>query len=247
MAFAFRSDFSRLLWLIPASALLLVAADPPWKTKPISQWTEEDAKLVLADSPWSKTITAGIARRQTEDERREGGNMGQQTGVGYDNVDKKGSGPKMPTTLGDLFTAPRSARSFPQATTMLVRWEHALPVQVAELKTGFVEPPTLPGDGYRISVYGVPKAEVKGDDPAKLGEPFKNDAFLKRFGKPDVKPTRVEVFQVENGFVVCYLFPLSAEITLRDEHVEFDAQIGRIVIYHSFDLATMQYNGKLEL
>jgi hypothetical protein len=62
-----------------------------------------------------------------------------------------------------------------------------------------------------------------------------------------VKPTRVEVFQVENGFVVCYLFPLSAEITLRDEHVEFDAQIGRIVIYHSFDLATMQYNGKLEL
>jgi hypothetical protein len=236
-----------MFWLIPASALLLLAADPPWKTKSISQWNEEDAALVLNDSPWSKTVAAGVTRRQSEDERREGGNMGQQTGVGYDNVDKKGSGPKMPTTLGDLFTAPRSARSFPQATSMVLRWENALPVRVAELKTGFVEPPTLPGDGYRISVYGIPRAEVKGDDPAKLGAPFKNDAFLRRYGKPDVKPTRVEVFQRDSGFVVVYLFPLSAEITLKDERVEFDAQIGRIVIAHSFDLEAMQFQGKLEL
>jgi hypothetical protein len=242
-----RSDLRRILGLIPASALLLLAADPPWQTKSISQWTDEDATLVLNNSPWSKTVAAGVARRQSEDERREGGNMGQQTGVGYDNVDKKGSGPKLPTTIGDLFTQQRSARSFPQQTTMLLRWENALPVRVAELKTGFPEPPTLPGDGYRISVYGIPRAEVKGDDPAKLGAPFKNDAFLKRYGKPDVKPIRVEVFQRDSGFVVVYLFPLSAEITLKDEHVEFDAQIGRIVIAHSFDLAAMQFQGKLEI
>ena len=64
--------------------------------KPVAQWTEEDAKQVLTASPWAREVSAGIARRQTEDELRDGGEMGQHHGVGYDGVDPKGSGPKLP-------------------------------------------------------------------------------------------------------------------------------------------------------
>ena len=63
-------------------------------------------------------------------------------------------------------------------------------------------------------MYGVPGINFKAD-PKQLGDPLKKEAALKRDGQRDVKPTRVEVFQREDGLSVVYLFPLSAEITAR--------------------------------
>src|SRR6516162_11461933 len=81
----------------------LPGADPSWKTRPAPQWTEEDARQVLTNSPWSRAITAGLARRQSEDELRDGGQMGQPRGIGYEGVDAKGTGPKLPTKVTDIF------------------------------------------------------------------------------------------------------------------------------------------------
>jgi len=162
-------------------------------------------------------------------------------------VDAKGSGPKVSP---NIFSGPggddRSARSLPQPITLKLRWESALPVQLAELKSHEVEPPTLEGDGYKIAVYGVPGAGFKGD-PTELGKPLKNLAFLKREGKKDVRPVSVEVFQRDNGLVVVYLFPLSAEVTMKDGQLRFEAQIGRIVVDQTFDLSEMEFMGKLAL
>lgn len=232
--------------LILAAARLL-AADPVWKSKPAAQWTEEDAKQILAGSPWAKQNTATITRRLTEDELREGGQMGQPRGVGNEGVDAKGSGPKVSPKV---FSGPggddRSSRSLPQPITLKLRWESALPIQLAELKSHEQEPPTLEGEGYRIAVYGVPGGDFKGD-PRQLGKPLKNLAALKREGKKDVRPVSVEVFQREDGVVVVYLFPLSAEISKKDRQVQFEAQIGRIVVAQIFDLSEMEFMGKLEL
>jgi hypothetical protein len=104
----------------------------------------------------------------------------------------------------------------------------------------------MEGDGYRIAVYGVPGANFKGD-PEELGKPLKNLAALKRAGKKDVRPVRVEVFQREDGLVVVYLFPLSAEISKKDRQLQFEAQIGRIVVAQTFELSEMEFLGKLEL
>jgi hypothetical protein len=236
----------QLLCLIVAAARLM-AADPVWKSKPATQWTEEDAKQVLATSPWAKEIRTVLAPRRTEDQLREGGQMGQLRGVGNEGLSPKGSGPKV---LPNIFSGPggddRSPRSLPQPITLRLRWESALPVRLAELKSHEVEPPTLEGDGYRIAVYGVPGADFNGD-PKRLGEPLKNLAALKRAGKKDVRPVSVEVFQRENGVVVVYLFPLSAEITKNDRQIQFEAQIGRIVVAQTFELSEMEFMGKLEL
>jgi len=173
--------------------------------------------------------------------------MGQPRGVGNEGVDLKGSGPKVSP---NVFSGPggddRSSRSLPQPITLKLRWESALPVQLAELKSHEIEPPTLEGDGYRIAVYGVPGADFKGD-PKELGKPLKNLAALKRGGKKDVRPVSVEVFQRENGMVVVYLFPLSAEISKNDRQLQFEAQIGRIVVAQTFELSEMEFMGKLEI
>jgi hypothetical protein len=108
------------------------------------------------------------------------------------------------------------------------------------------DPPTLSDDGYSIAVYGVPSSFAKGD-PASLGKPLKELAFLRREGKKDVKPSSVEVFELEDSVAVVYLFPLSAEIGKKDSIVEFGAMIGRIRVSQDFNIEEMQFQGKLEL
>ena len=232
---------------IAIGALVLLAADPIWMSTPAARWTEDDAKLILTKSPWARVVKGTVTRRLTEDQLREGGQMGQPTGIGYDNVDAKGSGPKLSP---NVFQGPggddRSARSMNQLITLALRWETALPVRLAELKSHEMEPPTLEGDGYRIAVYGVPNAKVKGD-PEQMGEPLKNFAALKREGKRDVKAARVEVFQREQGLVIVYFFSWTAEITKSDQRVQFEARIGRIVVVQDFELDQMEFQGKLEL
>jgi len=237
----------QVFWLIALAAVQLTAGDPEWRTKPADQWSEEDAKQVLSVSPWVKVVGASLAARKTEDELREGGQMGQPKGIGYEGVDKDNRGLK-PSL--NIFTpekpSERSPRSMVQPLTVKLRWESALPVRLAELKAREIEPPTLDGDGYSIAVYGVPGVYFKGD-PKRLGDPLKELAFLKREGKKDVKPVSAEVFQREDGLVVVYRFPSSAEISKRDVWVRFEAHIGRVVVDQTFDLSQMDFLGKLEL
>jgi len=237
--------------LVPPICMMLAAAclaaqEPPWKTKPAAAWTVEDARQILARSPWAKENTATITRRLTEDQLRDGGQMGQPRGVGNENVDPKGSGPNVSL---NVFTGPggedRSYRSLPHPITLQLRWETALPVRLAELKAHEAEPPAAEGEGYRIAVYGIP-GDFKGD-PKDLGKPLKNLAVLKRESKKDVRPASVEVFQLDHSVVVVYLFPMSAEISKNDREIRFEAQIGRIVVNQIFALGEMEFNGKLEL
>ena len=173
--------------------------------------------------------------------------MGQPRTIGNEGVDPKGSGPKVsPNVLTGPGGDDRSPRALPQSITLQLRWESAFPVRLAELKSHEVEPPTLQDDGYVIAVYGIPGGDFKGS-PERLGEPLKSLAALKREGRKDVRPARVEVFLRENTAVVVYLFPLSAEITKKDGRIRFEAQIGRIVLVQDFDLSEMEFAGKLEL
>jgi hypothetical protein len=231
-------------WLIPCTAFLLVAAEPAWRSKPVANWTDEDTQQILESSPWAKNVVAGIARRQTEDERREGGNMGQPKGVGYDGIeDKKLS---LRQEIGNPLVPGKPLPSTAPTIRLLVRWESAFPIQAAELKAHAFAPPTLSDDGYSIAVYGVPASYAKGD-PISLGKPLKESAFLRREGKSDVRPARVEVFELETSVAVVYLFPLSAEIGKRDAVVEFVALIGRLQVSQHFVVEDMQFQGKLEL
>ena len=137
-----------VLQTLIAAVACLAAADRVWESKPATQWTEEDARQILADSPWSVPTKAVITRRLTEEQLREGGQMGQPRGIGNEGVDPKGSGPKFsPNILSGPGGGDRSPRSLPQPITLQLRWESALPVRLAELKSHEIEPPTLQGDG----------------------------------------------------------------------------------------------------
>jgi hypothetical protein len=217
-----------------------------WKSKPISEWTEQDANQLLTSSPWSRRVAVSLMEVQGESQRRDGGNMGSPQGVGYEQIEDTKS-----KTKGDRnpIFVPAGTKDKDQAGAtrpVQLRWETALPVRVAEMKAHSFEPPTLEGDGIVLAVYGIPGRYFKGT-PESLGAPLRKLAVLKREGKKDIRPIRVEVFQREQDLVIAYMFPRTEQIKDDDKILHFECQIGRFLISQVFDLDEMRYKGKLEM
>jgi hypothetical protein len=220
----------RIPLLLTFPFALLIAADPAWLGKPIAQWDAEDAKQVLTNSPWVKYARPAVLPELTEAQRREGGQMGGGKGVGLQGISGGVAG-KAPAASG-------------YAGALTVRWESALPVRVAELKAKEIGAPDWDGDFYAIAVYDVPGLKATSSEASIL----KREAFLKRDGKRDIKPERVDVLPRANGLaIVVYLFPRSDEITKNDKRIRFTAQIARLYLERDFDPLEMEFQGKLQL
>jgi hypothetical protein len=240
---------SKLLAL-PACIALLIAADQPWRDKKVPDWSVEDAKQVLDDSPWSRTVTPEMNRTNNAQRRggmgRSGvslgipgiGGMGRRGGMGggYPGGGYPGGGyPGARTTSG----------SSPQPPTLKLRWESALPIREAELKARETNAPTVDEGSYALAVYGIPARMLNGQNMSTSD--LKKHAVLKRQGKKDLKASNVEILRRDDGPVVLYSFPRTNEITRNDDRVELQAQIGNLKIKQAFPLEDMIFQGRLEL
>lgn len=218
--------------------MVLIASGSDWTTKPIEQWNPEDARQVLTNSPWAKSVAPQWIRDLSPDERRMGGDMqaGISRGVGLEGL------------IG-IFDPAREAEAIarahakPDPGKVIVRWESANPVRVAEQKTSETGAPELAPEYYAVAVYDIltPKRW-------NLENELKGIAFLKRDHKKDFKPSRVVIMRTEPGrATVVYLFKRSVEIGKNDGNLIFEAQIGRLFVREVFSTADMQLNGQLEL
>jgi hypothetical protein len=222
---------------LPLTALVLLAADPSWRDKPFSQWNTEDAKQVLTDSPWVKQVTPQNVRDLSPDERRAGGDM--EAGIG------KGVGLAGLGILGSRRQAEAIARAHykPTPDAVVIRWESAQPVRVAEQKAGETGVPTLDSADYAIVVY-----DILTPQRWNLANELKGIAYLQRDAGKTLKPSRVEILRQPDGkATVVYLFPRSKEITKKDGRLEFVAQIGRLFVSQFFYTWQMQIEGQLVL
>jgi len=248
------------LSILPFSLALLVAGDQTWKDKRVAEWSEDDAKQVLTDSPWVKTVQPTMVKPANGGQHRQGGGMGRGVGIGIGGIGiglpgmggmgrrggMGGPGGGYPDDgerrRGDDGTG--AGRGEPPS--LKLRWESALPVREAELKARETNAPTVDADHYAIAVYGTPNRIVRGDSK-DLASELKKQASIKREGKKDLKPSSVQVLQRDDGPVIVYLFPRSNEITRQDKRLQFDGQIGRLKFEQSFYVEDMTYQGKLEL
>jgi hypothetical protein len=225
------------LCLVPLTAVLLVAADATWKDKPISQWSVEEAKQVLIDSPWVKVVTPQNVRDLSPDERREGGNMEASVGHG---VGLAGIG-----LLGPRRQAEALARAHykPTPDAVVVRWESAPTIRGAEERAGETDVPHIDRAHYAIVVYDIltPKRY-------NLANELKGIAYLARDAKKNLKPSHVNILRNDDGTAtIVYLFPRTKEITKKDGRLEFVAQIGRLFVSQFFYTWDMQLQGELQL
>jgi len=227
----------RMMWcFVPFSAVMVLAADPSWMNKEVLSWSQEDAVQVLTRSPWVAASTVTILPARSEAQERDGGRMGGGKAVGLEAL--------QPSILMGFGKASKGfASTIEKRKTLTVRWASAMPIRSAEKKAG-EDAPSWEGNYYAISVYGVPGLEDRRTLPVELAKA----ALLKRSGKKDVKPARVEVILTDEKLAtLVYLFPRTEELTIRDRQIWFTAQIGQLFLEQSFDAGEMQLQGKLEL
>jgi hypothetical protein len=224
----------------PLSALALLAAGPSYRGKSIDQWTEQDARQVLASSPWVKHVMPSLLPKLSEDQLRSGGKMGGGEGLGAEALN-----PNLFTGTGQ---APGKHGPRPSLVSSLeVRWESSGAVRAAEVKSHAQDAPDLQSGVYAIAVYDVPGLDV---NDKTLPYDLKRGAMLQREGKKETRATQVDVLPQGGGLcTVIYSFPRSkgSEITLHDRRVTFSALIGRLALAQYFYMEEMEVGGKLEL
>jgi hypothetical protein len=227
------------LSLFGLSSILLLGADEPvWKSKPVADWSNEDAQQVLTESPWVKRVNLKKVRDLSKFERRDGGNMS--AGIGP-TVDFGAIGLFGPVEE-DLAFARARDRAPRDYGSVVVRWESALPVHIAETRVGDDGAPMWHGEYYAIGVY-----DITPPFRWNLANQLKGVAFLKR-GKhhKDLKPSRVLVsFHPDGLATLVYLFSRLPEIGAK-EPIGFQAQIGRLFVSQLFFPEEMQFQGRPE-
>jgi hypothetical protein len=227
---------TKVFGLLLLAAAFLSAGNPPsWKTKPIKQWDNEDAKQVLADSPWVGHATLQWIRDRSPAERRDSGDW--DAGVGR----RFGLAQLEMFDASSMEEAIELAHFKPAPGTLPIRWESALPVSTAESKLGESTASPLDKAWYALTLYDVPLSRSWG--AVKL----KRLAYLRRANKPDFKPSRVEIVRHEGKATITYLFSRSEEITRKDRSIIFVTQIDRLFVTQFFYPGTMQIEGQLEL
>jgi len=233
-------------------SLLALAAfaqdNPAWKSKQIADWSEDDAKQVMADSPWVKTFLPTLGPPQSAAVRPRMGGIGMPgIGIGMPGV---GMGrPRYPGGYpgGNGYPGGQSdTGSSTDLPKLTLRWESAMPVRSAELKAHDNDAPVIDDKHYAIAVYGVPNRYLIGEKKTLEGQ-LRKEATLRRDGKKDIKPSSVDVIDKPDGPVVVYEFSTSNEITKDDHRVEFNAKMGRLQLDQSFFPDDMVWQGKREL
>jgi hypothetical protein len=238
-----RTAFLGLAGLLIAGIAL---SEDFWVKKEYTQWTEEEVKKVMTNSPWAKDVTVnappgavgGGGQRAPQSsgidvEGGAGGGRGRRGGRGGDTEGGGGGGEVL--------------------LTLNMSWRSALPLRKAIVKSRLGGSTEVPADAQQILIkdqeeYVVVVSGVPARIARQLQDPIRlNRSTLKAGKKAPITPKAVD-FQTRTQSVdVFFIFPKTDPITLEDKEVELDLKLGAMEAKRKFNLKDMVYNGKLEL
>jgi hypothetical protein len=237
-----RTAFLSLAGLLVAGVVL---GEDFWVKKEYTQWTEEEVKKVMTNSPWAKDITVSAPPGTLGAGQRGPGSSGVdvQSGAGG------GRGRGGRTRGGDAEDAGPPAVFL----TLNMSWRSALPLRKAIVKSRVGSATEVPAEAqqllskeqeeYIVVVSGVPARIARQIQDSTI----LNRSTLKAGKKVPVTPKAVD-FQTRTQSVdVLFIFPKTDPITLEDREVEVDLKLGTMEAKRKFNLKDMVYNGKLEL
>ena len=254
-----------------AAALLFIwswalVAAQPWSKNP-SQWTAQDARHVLLDSPWAQAANATFGPDLTPADipparlpgAPEAGVAGRKPNSG-ENWD---GGPGRDLTGGRTPTL-----------LVTVRWDSALPLREAVLKLpasdrsqGDVYTPAQIAKDYILTVTGLvpsgrygsagtlqPKSTSSSDDndsgykvqdPEPLLEGLMGASRLILRDQSSIRPDDVKLDAATGTLHV--FFPRNPALRAQAKEVTFFTQFGSMRVIRKFRLKEMMYDGRLEL
>jgi hypothetical protein len=223
-----------------------------WNTKEYMQWTDEEVKKVLTNSPWAKDVTINapitVVGRGQRSPGQSAAGTDEENGGGGARAGRRGGG-RSSSGFGD----DGSSAGGEALITLNISWRSARPLKKALIRSrlGIAAPvpaeaqKLITGDeeDYVIVVSGV---------PAGMASLFQNpgtaDKSTIRGGKkPPVAAKSVNLQPRTNSIDVVFLFPKTKSIEPDDKEVEVVLMFGGIEAKKKFSLKDMVYDGKLEL
>jgi hypothetical protein len=244
-----RIIFLSLALLLTTSVFL---AEDFWIKKEYMQWSDEEVKKLLSNSPWAKDVyvnapmSAIYGRGQRTAATEASGTDAEAGGGGGGGGRGRGRG-------GGGGAAGGGGGTAEQMVVLNISWRSALPMRKAVVRSrlgvGAAVPPEAQQvidrneDVYVIVVTGVPNpmagaVQNRADVEKTTLRAGKKDPIAAR--EVSVQPHRQTVDLV-------YAFPKTATITADDKEVEVVVKLGQIEAKRKFSLKDMVYNGKLEL
>lgn len=237
---------SRRVFILAAGGAPLVAADF-WEKKKFPDWSEEEIRQMLGDSPWAKPLAASIRVDKPPDRGP----------VTWKDLGIPGSGdtPTVPggSPVGGIGAPPKKKQVHADIT---IRWASALPVKQAQMirkygseaQSSFEARRILEREEshYTIEVIGLPTiVAYKGAN--MLAYELKQSSTLTPRGKKPIAPGYVEIPPFGAYLSITFRFPRTEPIALADKEVEFISDAGMVKLKKKFDLKAMVYEGRLEL
>jgi hypothetical protein len=237
--------------------LLLVAvavADDPWKSKPVEDWTREEALQLFRESPWVHRVAIPPAPTHSPPS----------SGSLFDGVSLSGTAclscaqshlppgamtvddTKQPSAESGGLGSGRGSRS--RETVYFIQWTSARTVRRAlsrlraldKLEKERSDIAALPS--YVVTVIGADLSAFDGIPEAE----FKNTAQLRaRKTKAQAEPTQVRVQRQQDGRITSVHFEFPREIDGRslipdeERSVEFFCKAKDLTLKVSFDLTKM--------
>jgi hypothetical protein len=243
----------RIVFLCLTGLLVAGAAlgEDFWVKKEYLQWTDEEVKTLLTNSPWAKDVTIAVppgALGRGGGQGREGGaTQGNATPVDVESGGGRGGRGGGRSQPGDPLT--------PQDALYKVNmsWRGALPMRKAVTKSRLGAGNVTPAEAeqiiskdledYVIVLSGVPVNLARvAQNPTTL-----NQSALKIGKKAPISPKGFNFQPHAQTVDVIYVFPKTTPIVADDKEVEVVLKLGPIEAKKKFTLKDMIYNGKLEL
>ena len=209
-----------------------------WIRKEYTQWSDEEVRKMITDSPWAKDVTVrapasalGGRAADLETNAAGGGRGGRgRGGRGGGAGDSDGGGES------EVFL------------TLKISWRSALPMKEAVLNsrgiTGAEAQRTLGQEEkeYVIVVSGLPE---------RLAATVRNSSQLQRSvlktGKRTIALAAADFQQRTQTVDLFLVFPRTEPLLVEDRDVEVIVQLGQLEARKKFNLKDMVYKGKLEL
>jgi len=221
--------------------LAAALAEDFWAIRQPDQWSEQEIKRIVTDSPWAREVTAHI----------------------------KGSDALFDTPLaaGTPSPAPRIVVRWDSAVPVreacskggMERYLFSCASKLLFLSGLSKKFEELSKEFYIVSMSNYPNTLPAKDRDApqhseaanaaleRLSERVQHRTFLKRKGKDPIKPARVVTLPAGQTLLLMVFFPRAASLTLDDKEVSFESADGTVEVRTKFNLGKMIYGGRLEL
>ncbi len=213
-------------------------AEDAWRRKPADQWSQEDARDILTDSPWAKKVKVRYVERGN---RSHFPTPSPLPGPGTPPIGIPGGGGPADTGPGGVATL----------SEILVRWQSASIVQSAFRLIGGGDLPAseLAEENYLIAAEGIPDLGSNQQDweSEQIRDRLRDGARLFVGNKRSVLPTGVHAELKDNGWTVVYIFPRSEIGQIAGEKVKLLGRVGAAQFTAEFKTKEMKFNGKLDL